>query len=93
MNVFLDANVIISVLNKEYPVFTYSSRILSLVDNPQFQLFTTPLSLAITFYFASKKSGNELAKQKIKVLKEHVGLALVDDEVVFNALNESRPRF
>lgn len=88
MRVFLDANVIISVLNKEYPIFTYSSRILSQAHHARFQLFTTPLSLAITFYFASKKSGSKLAKRKMKMLKEHVQLALVDEDVVYKALNE-----
>src|SRR5256885_3938216 len=28
MKIFLDANVLVSVLNKEYPVYTYSSRVL-----------------------------------------------------------------
>ncbi|WP_422006686.1 hypothetical protein [Roseivirga pacifica] len=29
VSAFVDANVIVSVLNKEYPLFTYSSRVLS----------------------------------------------------------------
>ena len=35
MKLFLDANVLVSVLNKEYPSFTYTSRILSLDRQPQ----------------------------------------------------------
>jgi predicted nucleic acid-binding protein len=65
MKVFLDANILISVLNKEYPVFTSAARILSLADNSRFQLYTSPLCLAIAFYFSGKKSGNDLAKKKI----------------------------
>lgn len=28
MKIFLDANILVSVLNKEYPVFTYAARVL-----------------------------------------------------------------
>jgi len=55
VKVLLDANVLISVLNKEYPLFTFSSRILSLTDAKKQQLYTSPLALAIAFYFSSKK--------------------------------------
>ncbi|MEJ6980186.1 hypothetical protein WG906_06975 [Pedobacter sp. P351] len=54
MKVFLDANILISVLNKEYPVFPITSRILSLSDTDKFELYTSPFCLAIAFYFAEK---------------------------------------
>ena len=56
MRIFLDANVLVSVLNKEYPLFTYSSRILSLADHKGYEVFTSPLCLTIAFYFAEKKN-------------------------------------
>jgi len=58
MKIFLDANILVSVLNKEYPVFSYSSRVLSLADNTKFKVYTSPLCLAIAFYFAEKKTNN-----------------------------------
>jgi predicted nucleic acid-binding protein len=64
MNIFLDANILVSVLNKEYPLFTYSSRILSLIDSKRFRVYTSPICLAIAFYFAEKKCGNKIALQK-----------------------------
>ena len=70
MRIFLDANILVSVLNKEYPLFTYAARIISLADNKKFTVFTSPLCLAIAFYFVEKKSGTQLAKQKIKLLSE-----------------------
>ena len=39
MRIFLDANILVSVLNKEYPLFTYSSRIISLADNKKFTVW------------------------------------------------------
>lgn len=86
MKLFIDANVLVSVLNKEYPVFSYSSRILSLAQRPQFKLFTSPLCLAIAFYFAEKKTSSAVAKQKIKILCEHINIAENTVKDVLNTL-------
>lgn len=82
MKLFLDANILVSVLNKEYPAFTYSSRILSLSDRPGFELYTSPICLAIAFYFAEKKSGSALAGKKMAVLCQHLKIAAVGQETV-----------
>lgn len=87
MNVFLDANILISVLNKEYPLFTYSSRILSLGGRHNITLFTSPLCLAIAFYFSAKKSGEVQAKNKIKILSEKLRLTTINEEITKSALN------
>ena len=71
MKIFLDANVLVSVINKEYPLYTYTSRIVSLADHKRFEVYTSPLCLAIAFYFAEKKHKKQ-AKQKIKLLSEHL---------------------
>lgn len=47
VRVFLDANVLVSMLNKAYPLFTFSSRILSLTDARNHQLYTSS-----DFYFS-----------------------------------------
>ncbi len=57
MKVFLDANILVAVLNKEYPLFSSAARNLSLADNSRFDLCTSRLYLAIVFYFSGKKSG------------------------------------
>jgi len=85
VKVFLDANVIVSVLNKEYPLFTYASRVLSLADNQKFEIYTSPICLAIAFYFAEKKSGTALAKKKISVLAESINISAVDKHTVQRA--------
>lgn len=86
MRVFLDANVLVSVLNKEYPLFPYSARLLSLADQSRFQLFTSPICLAIAFYFAEKKAGSAMAKQKIAILSSKLNISVVDQELVQQAL-------
>jgi predicted nucleic acid-binding protein len=90
MKIFIDANILISVLNHEYPLFNYSSRILSLADNASYQIFTSPISLAIAFYFSEKKSGRKLAKKKLEVLCDKVQSTLVDQEIVQSAIHNPK---
>lgn len=87
MRVFLDANVLVSVLNKEYPLFPHSARILSLADQRRFQLYTTPICLAIAFYFAEKKCGTAQAKQKMQILSSKLNIAAVDSQTVLGAIS------
>ena len=90
MRIFLDANVLVSVLNKEYPLFPISSRILSLADKTGFELFTSPICLAIAFYFSEKKSGTDLAKRKIEMLASKLNSTTVDQEVVKSTASDPR---
>ena len=88
MRLFVDANVLVSVLNKEYPLFSYSSRILSLAGSKQFQLYTSPICLAIAFYFAEKKYKARNVKEKIGLLYDHINIAGVTKVSVQNALKD-----
>ena len=85
MKVFIDANIIISVFNREYPLFSYSARVLSLADNSQFKLYTSPLCLAISYYFATKKCSAVQARQKIRLLAEKLFLTENKREDVIQA--------
>lgn len=86
MKIFLDANILVSVLNKEYPLFTYTSRILSLADKSKFTIYTTPVCLAIAFYFAEKKYKSVSAKNKVRVLCERINILTVNKNTVLRAL-------
>ena len=88
--IFLDANILVSVLNNEYPLFTYSARVMSLADHPAYRVYTTPLCLAIAFYFAEKKHGNALALKKIKLLCDKILIAKVDETVVAKTVAEKK---
>ena len=83
---FIDANVLVAVLNKEFPEYTYAARVLSLASHDRFELFTSPLCLAIGFYFASKKSGEQKAKQKIALLHQHLSIASINQRALQQAL-------
>lgn len=82
MKIFLDANLLVAVLNRQYPLFTYAAKILSLSENKKYQLYTSPICLAIAFYFAEKKSGTKKAKEKIAMISKHINITSVDSEVV-----------
>jgi len=90
MKVFVDANLLIATLNKEYPLFTWSSRLLSLNRKNNIQLCTSPLCLAIAFYFSTKKSGEVLAKKKISLLCKNIDVTTINDEITQKALSNSK---
>lgn len=90
MKVFLDANVLVAVLNKEYPLFSTAARVLSLSEHKHFTLVTSPLCLAISFYFAEKKSGTGLARTKIALLASKLEIAGSDGNTVEQTLNDKR---
>lgn len=82
MKIFVDANVLVAVLNRQYPLFTHAARILSLSDNPNIQVYTSPICLAIAFYFAEKKSGAPHAKSKISILSDKLSITVTDQQTV-----------
>jgi predicted nucleic acid-binding protein len=86
MRIFLDANILVSVLNKEYPLFSITSRILSLSDRKNFILYSSPVCLAIAYYFAEKKFRSEKAKSKIKLLCAHIQITSVNESAVIKTL-------
>ncbi len=82
MKIFLDANILVSVLNKEFPLFTYSSRVVSLTNNPKFTIYTSPLCLAIAYYFVEKKHGNTLARSKISLLIQNLNITAITEKTI-----------
>lgn len=88
MRIFLDANILVSVLNKEYPLFSYSARIVSLTDHKGFEVFTSPICLAIAFYFAEKKN-KKTAREKIGLLSEKLHVAAISETAVRKAARNS----
>lgn len=86
MRLFVDANILVATLNKEYPLFTWSSRILSLQGKENITLFTSPLCLAIAFYFASKKCGEKMAREKIGLLLQQIGITAMDEKTTVQAI-------
>lgn len=86
MRIFLDANILVTVLCNEYPRFGACARVLSLADNRRFEVYTSPLCLAIAAYFAEKKNGRMKARGKIELLAEKLRSTTLDETTVRAAL-------
>ncbi len=88
--IFLDANVLVTVLCNEYPRFGACARVLSLADDKRFEVYTSPLCLAIGAYFAEKKSGKKLARKKISVLAEKLEVTTMGPKAVERTMADAR---
>jgi predicted nucleic acid-binding protein len=90
MKIFLDSNILVAVLNKEYPLFSNAARILSLSGGKDFEVFTSPICLAIAFYFAEKKSGTASARKKIALLVSHFNVSPTNKEAVLKTVSNKK---
>jgi predicted nucleic acid-binding protein len=90
MKLFIDANVLVAVLNKEFPAYPDCARLLSLTDSRKFHLYTSPMCLAISFHFAQKKVSTQLAKQKIALLTSKLSISDNDKKDLLNALSNKK---
>ena len=90
MKVFLDANILVTVLCNEYPRFGECARVLSLADDDRFQVYTSPLCLAIGAYFAEKKASRKVVREKIAVLADKLRLTIMDATSVERTLADKR---
>ena len=90
MKVFLDANVLVTVLNRQYPLFPTAARILSLADKDAYCMYTSPMCLAIAFYFAEKKTGTMQAKKKVAILSQKLRIAPNLETGVLHTIENSK---
>lgn len=88
--IFLDANVLVTVLCNEYPRFGACARVLSLADDKRFEVYTSPQCLAIGAYFAEKKSGKKLARKKIALLAEKLEITTMGPKAVERTMADAR---
>lgn len=82
MKIFVDGNILASVLLKEYPLFPYTSRILSLAGSDQFQLFTSPVSLVVACQSSEEKCGAMRTKSKLETLVSRISVVPVAPESI-----------
>ena len=90
MRIFVDANVLVTVLCNEYPNYPACARVLSLCDDPRFEVYTSPLCLAIGAYFAEKKSGRRVAKKKAALLAGNLKITSLDASTTARAIANKR---
>ncbi|MGV9012937.1 MAG: type II toxin-antitoxin system VapC family toxin [Flavobacteriales bacterium] len=84
--IFLDANILVTVLCNEYPRFSWCARVLSLCDDRRFEVYTSPLCLAIGAHFSVKKNGARLSKKKVALLADKLKATTVDHDCVMKTV-------
>ena len=90
IRIFLDANILVTVLCNEYPRFGPCARVLSLCDDPRFQVYTSPLCLAIGAHFAEIKNGRKSARKKIALLAEKLKFTTLGEDAARRTLADRR---
>lgn len=91
MNVFVDANIIIDVLDQREKFFEASSNILSLGAEHKITLYATALSMATCIYILRKPLGYEGAVACINALKEYIHISPLTQAEFDKAFSEPSP--
>jgi predicted nucleic acid-binding protein len=87
--IFVDANVLIAILKKDLHELTNCQRILSLSNLKQFEIYVTPVTLSIYFYFAEKVMGNSRAINAIKNISDNCKIASNMDKHISEIINNN----
>ncbi len=67
-SIFLDANVLVSIIRNEYPAATFSAKVLSLAQDFRYKVYTSPHTLSICHYFGEKVFGRNQANNILEQL-------------------------
>ena len=87
--VFVDAGILLDLLCKREPFYSYAAEVFTLGDNGTIALMTTPLVFANVFYILRKLFGIEKAKELLRKVRIIVGLVETNEKIVDLALNSS----
>ena len=63
---------------------------MSLADYPHHTLYTSPVCLAIAYYFAEKKTSAQEAKNKISNLLDHIKIAKNSKNAILKTLDNKK---
>jgi len=87
--VFLDSDVILDVLCKREPFYSFAAELFTLGDLGKVTLVTTSLVFANVFYILRKVLGIEKGKELLRKLRIIVGVISVIEKTVDLALNSN----
>ncbi len=84
---FLDTNIILDFLGERKGFYKPAAKIMTLADKKEIKVYTSPLSIATSYYLLSKYSNKKQALEKMRKFKMLSYISLMNDEVVEKALN------
>ena len=85
--VFIDSDIILDLLCKRDPFYSFAAEVFTLGDTKKIELVTTSLVFANVFYILRKILGIEKAKELLRKLRIIISVVSVDEKVVDLALN------
>jgi len=85
--VFIDSDIILDLLCKRNPFYSFAAEVFTLGDTKKIELVTTSLVFANVFYILRKILGLEKAKELLRKLRIIISVVSVDEKVVDLALN------
>jgi predicted nucleic acid-binding protein len=85
--VFIDSDIILDLLCKREPFYSYAAEVFTLGDTKKIELVTTSVVFANVFYILRKLLGIEKAKELLRKLRIIISVVSVEEKVVDLALN------
>ncbi|MFZ1787206.1 MAG: PIN domain-containing protein [Saprospiraceae bacterium] len=85
--IFLDTNIVIDFLGERTSFYELSARILTLADIKKIKLFTSPTTIANSYYILSRNENPKIILEKIRKFKLLCSISIMNDEVIEKALN------
>ncbi|MEH2244817.1 PIN domain-containing protein [Nostoc sp.] len=82
-----DSDVLLDILAQRQPFIVASARALNTVMQNQVQGYVSGHAVTNIFYILRRKVGNEVARELLAKLLQHLQVASVTDEVIRQALN------
>ncbi|MBD2726098.1 PIN domain-containing protein [Nostoc sp. FACHB-892] len=87
--VLFDSDVLLDILAQRQPFIVASARALNTVMQNQVQGYVSGHAVTNIFYILRRQVGNEVARELLAKLLQHLQVASVTDEVIRKALNSS----
>jgi predicted nucleic acid-binding protein len=87
--VFIDTDIILDLLCKREPFYSYAAEVFTMGDTGVITLVTTPLVFANVFYILRKILGIGKAKELLRKLRIMIEVVPLNDKVIDLALNSS----
>ncbi|MEH2457162.1 PIN domain-containing protein [Nostoc sp.] len=84
-----DSDVLLDILARRQPFIVASARALNTVMQNQVQGYVSGHAVTNIFYILRRQVGNEIARELLAKLLQHLQVASVTDEVIRQALNSS----
>ena len=85
--VLFDSDVLLDILAQRQPFVAASARALNTVMQNQVQGYVSGHAVTNIFYILRRQVGNEIARELLAKLLQHLQVASVTDEVIRQALN------